>query len=99
LVLYPLAWATEAWGVLSLAGGWGLAVFLLALLPAGFFAVAWRERLDRVRREARGFARFLEDRDLPRRLRERRRALAAELRALARAAPDLWPEPEVEEER
>ncbi len=92
LVLYPLAWAAEAWAVLHFAGGWALAAFLLALLPAGFLAVAWRERLDRVRHETRAFVRFLADRDLPRRLRERRQALASELRAFARAVPELWPE-------
>jgi glycerol-3-phosphate O-acyltransferase / dihydroxyacetone phosphate acyltransferase len=92
LILYPLAWAAEAWCVLHLCGGVGLGVFLVALLPTGFFALAWRERLDRVGGEARAFVHFLNDRDLPRRLRERRRALATELRALARSAPELWPE-------
>ena len=92
LVLYPLAWVGEAWGVLHFGGGWALAAFLVALLPLGFFAIAWRDRLDRVGHEARAFARFFGDRDLPRRLRERRRTLATELRALARAVPELWPE-------
>jgi len=93
LILYPLAWAAEAWGVLRLGGTWALAGFLASLLPAGFFALAWRERLDRVRREARAFARFLGDRDLHRRLRERRRVLATELEALVRLVPDAWVEP------
>jgi len=92
LLLYPLAWTAEALGVLRLAGGWALTVFLLTLLPLGFFAVAWRERLDRVVHEVRAFVRFLLDRDLPGRLRARRQALAGELRALARAVPELWPE-------
>jgi len=92
LLLYPLAWAVEGFLVLRLAGGWALAAFLVALLPLGFFALGWRERLDRLERELGAFFRFLRDRELPRRLRERRQALAAELRALARAVPELWPE-------
>jgi len=71
LILYPLAWGAEAWCVLRLGGGSALGAFLAALLPTGFFALAWQERLDRVGREARAFVNFLEDRDLPRRLRER----------------------------
>jgi len=86
LVLYPLAWLAEAWAVHRLGGGVALAVFLLALLPAGFFALAWHERLERVGREARAFARFLGDRDAPNRLRARRHALVAELRALVALA-------------
>ncbi len=65
-----------------------LVLFLAALLPTGFFALAWRERLERVGGEARAFARFLRDRDLPRRLRQRRQALAADLMALVRLAPE-----------
>jgi hypothetical protein len=68
-------------------------IFLAALLPTGFFALAWRGRLDHVKQEARAFARFLRDRDLPRRLRQRRQALATELAALVRLAPDAWPSP------
>jgi 1-acyl-sn-glycerol-3-phosphate acyltransferase len=91
LLFYPLVWSAEGWCVLRLGGGWVLAVFLVTLLPLGFFAIAWRTRLSRVGQEARAFVRFLRDRHLPRRLRERRRALAADLRALARTAPGLWP--------
>ena len=86
LVLYPLAWLAEAWAVHRVGGGAALAVFLLALLPAGFFAAAWHERLEKVGREARAFARFLEDRDAPSRLRARRQSLVAELRALVALA-------------
>jgi 1-acyl-sn-glycerol-3-phosphate acyltransferase len=88
LVLYPLAWAAEAWLAYRLGGGWALALLLAALVPVGFFALAWRERLDRVGREAGAFLRFLRDRDLPRRLREERQALAAELAALGRLVPE-----------
>lgn len=92
LVLYPLAWAAEGWGVLRLGGAWALAVFLAALFPTGFFALAWRERLGRVGREVGAFVRFLRDPDLPRRLRERRKALGTDLAALARLAPEALPE-------
>ena len=84
LVLYPAAWALEGWAVYALGGKWWLALFLLALPLTGFFALSWYERLDRVRKEARAFVRFLKDRDLVRRLRDRREDLARELRALAR---------------
>ncbi len=93
LVLYPLAWAAEAWAVGALGGTVALGVFLAALLPTGFFALAWQERLDRIVKEARTFGRFLRDRELPRRLREKRRALAAELAELVRLAPEEWSVP------
>jgi glycerol-3-phosphate O-acyltransferase/dihydroxyacetone phosphate acyltransferase len=86
LVLYPLAWLGEAWAVHRLGGGVALAVFLAALFPAGFFALAWHERLERVGREARAFARFLGDRGAPSRLRARRLGLVTELRALVAIA-------------
>ena len=63
---------------------------LVALLPAGFFALAWRARLAHVGREAGAFLRFLGDRGLPHRLRERRRVLAAKLARRSRAPP-RWP--------
>jgi 1-acyl-sn-glycerol-3-phosphate acyltransferase len=83
LVFYPLVWAAEAYALFALAGRWALVIFLAALLPTGFFALAWRERFERVGREARAFIRFLRDRDLPRRLRRRRQELATELATLA----------------
>jgi 1-acyl-sn-glycerol-3-phosphate acyltransferase len=88
VVLYPLCWVAEGWLAWRLGGGGALAAFVLLLLPSGFFAIAWRERLARVRRQARAFLGFLVDRDLQRRLRARRRALAEELAALARQVPD-----------
>lgn len=88
LVLYPLVWAAEAWAVSAFAGTWPLIVFLAALLPTGFFALAWRARFDHVRGEARAFARYIGDRDLLRRLRVRRQELAAALVELARLAPE-----------
>jgi glycerol-3-phosphate O-acyltransferase/dihydroxyacetone phosphate acyltransferase len=70
LVLFPLAWSAEAYAVFAVGGGLALVIFLTALLPTGFFALAWRERLEHVKQEARAFARFLRGRDLPRRLRQ-----------------------------
>ncbi len=84
LVLYPIGWAVEAWLAHRLGGRTGLTLFLIALPATGFFALAWSERFDHVRGEARAFFRFLADRGLPRRLAERRRRLAAELHELAR---------------
>jgi 1-acyl-sn-glycerol-3-phosphate acyltransferase len=83
LVLYPVCWLAEGWLAARLGGGWALAGFAVALLPAGFLALAWRERVDRVRRDARAFLRFLAAPDLAARLLARRRALVDELAALA----------------
>ena len=85
-LLYPASWVAEGVAAWKLGGGWALAAFCVALLPAGFFALAWQERLARARRDARGFFAFLLDRDLRRRLITRREALREELIALASAA-------------
>ena len=92
LLFYPLVWAAEAWCVLRLFGGWALAVFLVAVLPLGFFAIAWKTRLSRLGQEGRAFVRFFRDHGLPERLRERRRVLVAELRTMAHTAPGVWSE-------
>jgi len=86
LVLYPLCWAAEAWLVERVAGGAGLTVFLLLLAPSGLIALAWRERLERVVRQTRAFARFVVDRRLHADLLAERRALVAEAVALAEMA-------------
>jgi hypothetical protein len=88
LLLYPLAWCAAGWLVWHLTGPLGLTVFLVSLLPTGFFALAWQERLARVRRDVRAFVRFVRNRNLHRRLVERRRALVNELRALAELVPE-----------
>ena len=88
VVLYPLCWIVEGWLVGWLGGDVSLAIFGVTLLPAGFFALAWRERLDRVRQEARAFLGFLVNRDLRGRLLARRRALVDELAALAGLGPE-----------
>lgn len=88
LVLYPLAWVFQAWLAWRWRGGWALALYLVLLLPAGFFALAWQARLDSVRREARALGHFLARRGLHARLVARRRELAEELEALARRVPE-----------
>ena len=86
-ILYPVCWALEAWAARRWLGAWGLAVFLVGLIPTGLFALGWQVRLARVRRDVRGFLRFLWDRDLLARLDARRRALVDETDALARLLP------------
>ena len=88
LVLYPAAWVLEAWAAWRLGGCSLLTVFLLSLLPAGFFALAWTERLERMRREARGLLAVLVDRDLRGHLLARRRAIMAEFQDLLRQVPE-----------
>ncbi|HEV2055820.1 MAG TPA: hypothetical protein VGV06_11705 [Methylomirabilota bacterium] len=61
---------------------------LMALLPTGFFALSWTERLHRVRREARGLLTVLVDRDLRAHLVARRRAIMTEFQDLLRLVPE-----------
>ena len=86
LVLYPLSWAAEAWALERVAGGVWLAAFVLLLVPSGLIALAWRERLARVVRQARAFARFVVDRRLHADLLAERRALVGEAMTLAELA-------------
>jgi 1-acyl-sn-glycerol-3-phosphate acyltransferase len=88
VVLFPLCWLGEGWTAWWLGGRWLLPAFALSLAPTAFFALTWRERLQRFAREARAFLRFLADRDLHHRLLARRRALMNELTALARLVPE-----------
>jgi len=88
VVIYPICWALEAWAIAWLAGWAAAALFVGGLGPTGFFALAWRERLERVQRESRAFLRFLADRDLPARLRARRAALVGEMEAWAQLVPE-----------
>jgi len=88
VVLYPLSWLAEGWLAWRFAGGPFMALFVALLVPTGFFAVAWRDRIERIGRDARGFFRLLLDRDLRRRLAARRRSLVDELGALMRLVPE-----------
>jgi len=87
LVVYPVCWLLEGWLIWRLGGGGVLAVFGLFLLPTGFFALSWTQRLDRVRRDTRGLLTVLMDRDLRSHLLERRRAIMAEFQELLRQVP------------
>ena len=88
LVLFPFCWALEGFAAWRFGGGALLAVFLIALLPTGFFALSWTERLHRVRREARGLLTVLVDRDLRAHLLARRRAIMMEFQDLLRLVPE-----------
>lgn len=87
LVVYPVCWVLEGWLIWRLGGGAVLAVFVFSLLPTGFFALSWTQRLDRVGRDTRGLVTVLMDRDLRSHLLERRRAIMAEFQELLRQVP------------
>ena len=82
LVLYPLGWIATGWLAWRWGGGGLLAVFVALVLPSGLSALAWRERLARVGRQARAFGRFLADRRVQHGLVAERRALVEEATAL-----------------
>jgi glycerol-3-phosphate O-acyltransferase/dihydroxyacetone phosphate acyltransferase len=87
VVIYPLAWAVETWLAARLFGPWVATLLVLALVPSGFFALAWKARLEDVAREATALLHFLARRGLRARLLERRGALADELERLAARVP------------
>ena len=85
IVMFPLAWIVEGWLLWRGGGGWLLTLFAVLLIPGGFFALAWGERLRRLYREGRALLRLLVDRDLGRHLGGRRRAILDEMdRAVGR---------------
>jgi len=86
LVFYPLCWIAEGWALHALFGRPALTAFLIAVPLTAFPALAWYERVQRVKTEARAFGRFLRERELLRRLRKERRELSEELHALAALA-------------
>jgi 1-acyl-sn-glycerol-3-phosphate acyltransferase len=87
-VIYPALWAVEGWLVWRSAGRAATIAFALLLIPSGFLALAWQERLDQVARQARAFVRFLAERDLHEALMRERQALVDEVRALAAQVPN-----------
>jgi 1-acyl-sn-glycerol-3-phosphate acyltransferase len=82
LVLYPLCWLVEGWLLWWWGGAPLLGVFALLLVPSGLVALAWRERLARVGRQAGAFVRFVVDRRATHGLLAERRALVEEAEAL-----------------
>ncbi len=88
LVLYPLGWIAEAWLLWRVGGGGLLALFLVLLVPGGFFALSWSERLRRLYRETRALLRLVLDRDLARHLAERRREILAEMDGAVAVVPE-----------
>ena len=88
LVFYPLAWIGEGWLSWRLGGGGLTALFALLLVPGGFFALAWGERLRRLYRETRALLRLLVDRDLARHLAGRRRAILEEMDVTVALVPE-----------
>lgn len=87
VVIFPLAWALEGWLAARAGGPWLAVLLALALLPAGFFALAWQARAHDVGREATALFHFLARRGLRERLLARRRALAREIDRLAARVP------------
>jgi hypothetical protein len=51
LVLFPVSWALEAALLAWLGGAWAVAAFIVALAPSGFYALSWRSRVARLRRD------------------------------------------------
>jgi len=88
LGLYPVCWALEGWAIWWMGGGWLFLVFLLSLLPTGFFALSWTARVEQVGRDARGLIAVLRDRDLRGHLLARRREIMAEFQALVQLVPE-----------
>ncbi|HEU5305539.1 MAG TPA: hypothetical protein VFU40_12895, partial [Gemmatimonadales bacterium] len=86
-VVYALAWLAEGWLAWRLGGSWAVVAFAFALLPTGFLALGWRERLQRLGRETRGLLVFLFRGDLRRQLAAQRRDLVEEMTALGRSVP------------
>jgi glycerol-3-phosphate O-acyltransferase / dihydroxyacetone phosphate acyltransferase len=87
-VIFPLCWAAEGWTAWWLGGSRLLVLFLLSLLPTAFFALGSAERVERMRREARGLWTVLVDRDLQAYLLRRRRAIMTEFVDLVGRVPE-----------
>jgi len=95
LVLFPLSWVLEAAALDWASGRSAVWLFAALLIPTGFFALTWRDRLQRFPREARSWAGLVTRGRLDARLVARRQWLRDELTALARltSAAGGGPEP------
>ena len=87
IVFFPILWILEGALAYQFGGSLAAILFALALLPLGFLAIWWRERLETVLREARAVVREQRNPDLVRSLREKRQALVNELSDLAKLVP------------
>ena len=87
-LLFPIFWALEALLAFLLGGPLAAALFVVALFPLGFLALAWRERVDRTIRESRAILRVRQEPDVVKEFRARREALVAELADLAKLVPE-----------
>jgi hypothetical protein len=83
-LLFPTLWLAEGLIALRLGGPWVTALLAIGLLPLGFLALAWRERIERLVRDGRAFRRDQRQPDLLPGFREKRQALVDELAALGR---------------
>jgi hypothetical protein len=83
LIFYPLFWLLEGWLLWHYWGGAALLAFIVLLVPAGFVALSWRERLARVEAGIRGYLRLRREPGMLERLRAERDALLKELQDLA----------------
>ncbi len=80
LLLFPLSWIAEAIVLAWAFGPWSVWLFVIGLVPTGFYALSWQDRLQRFPREFR--AALSGRREA--RLAARRRWLRHELMALDR---------------
>jgi len=88
-LLFPVFWLLEAFLVFHLGGPWAAAALVIALLPLGFLALAWRERAGRAIRERQAIVRERREPDLLKQFRERRQSLVNELADLARLVGEV----------
>ena len=84
LVLFPLSWLIEASVLGRMVGAWAVWLFVALLVPAGFYALSWRDRLRRLVREGRVWVTVLTGGEHDEGLAARRQWLREELVALAR---------------
>ena len=84
LVLFPLSWMIEAFVLGRMVGAWAVWLFVALLVPTGFYALSWRDRLRRLVREGRVWVTVLTGGQQDAGLAARRQWLRGELVALAR---------------
>jgi glycerol-3-phosphate O-acyltransferase/dihydroxyacetone phosphate acyltransferase len=83
-VLFPLSWLLEAFVLGRMVGPWAVWLFVALLAPTGFYALSWRDRLQRFTREAATWTTLVTGGRHDAGLAARRRWLRQELKTLAR---------------